>query len=86
MKTKPNEDLAAARAAVKGLKTPGVVQKVGDAIEGIDNATSAMSAASEQLQAVQAAVSPLVVNLKIFVNLVAEFSKVRACAMIHIDS
>lgn len=65
-----------ARPAVEGLKAPGVLRKVGVVVEGASSAVNASNAASDDLQAVETVVSPFVENLKIFADVMTEFSTV----------
>lgn len=78
MKTSVNP-IEEAQAVVVGLKTPGVMQKVVDAVESGSNAVDTVNEVSDQLQAIETIVSPLVKNLEIFAKLVTEFSKVSQC-------
>ena len=71
------------RNAVENMKTIGVMQNVGYAVEGVDNAIGATQAASDQLQPIEAIVSPLVDNMKVFADFVTEFSKVGSCIVMY---
>ena len=79
VEVKPDADAdptSAARTAVDGLTTPGVLQTAAAAVEGYNAAADAVADASDQLSNVEALVSPLVENMKIFADLVTTFSKV----------
>lgn len=88
MKTGGNP-IEAAEDAVEDMETTGVMQKGDNTVEDIKNATDTVKYALDQLPAVEAVVSPLVetivspliANLGVFVDLVADVSKVCACRL-----
>ena len=94
IKPDPEDLTAPAGTAVQDMKTPGVIlqngvklvegvdkglemiQEAADDVTSVENGLDTLGAASESVEAV---VSPLVDNMKTFVDLVETFSKVRAC-------
>lgn len=80
VKIKTNEDpIEVAEAAIVSLKAPGILRKVGNAVQGGGNVVRAVKGVSDQLQSIETIASPLVKNLEIFANLVTELSKVSGC-------
>lgn len=75
---KPGGDLThLGQSAIMDLETPGVMKK---AVEDVKSVVDNVNSASQQLQNVEAVVTPLIKNMEVFANLVATLSKVRACS------
>lgn len=75
-----------AQAAVAGLKTPGVMQKVDNVVKFGGDLQDTVTGDSDRFQAIETIMSPLVENLKIFTDLVTRLSEVSVSGCLDVCS